>query len=212
MEQNGYIEKLKLLNEVLSSRNLETFKSLIEEKIIDLDIRNDIGDTILHMTLNSGNIEMLEYLIENTNIDINSGDLALETILHTVCYHKDNELAKYLIENGADIYAANEEGYTPHDIIMDSRNEELRDFIINNDSDLPVHRFVDEESQSRLAEVQSQQQFSQELNLPPLQQPLARKNLILLIQQSMIFEQFTNARHDFKDNSRPRGRTFSIDG
>jgi len=94
-----------LLYTIVRKNDLLFMKRLLDEKKIDFDInhRNYLGETLVHIasTLNRANI--LEYLVEEKHADLNIPRKKDNmTSLHCAAVKNHFEICKYLIEHGAD--------------------------------------------------------------------------------------------------------------
>jgi ankyrin repeat protein len=111
--QSTTIEKINLqLVDAAAYGNLKKVKFLIEEDGVDINSRDDLGDTALHQSAKGGNIRIIKYLVEkkaDLNIKNNDG----KSPLHYAVSEANFEAVKYLVENGADINTQNKFGNTP---------------------------------------------------------------------------------------------------
>jgi len=80
----------------------------------DVDAKNNVGDTPLHMTALSGHKIITELLIAK-GADVNTKDEDGGTPLHIAVSGAHKEIAELLITNGADVNAKDDEGSTPLD-------------------------------------------------------------------------------------------------
>jgi ankyrin repeat protein len=88
----------------------EDVMSFVEQKKVDVNIKNASGDSPLHIAALCGKDEVVKYLISK-GADVNAKSKNGDTPLHTVT---SAEAAKILISAGADVNAKNRDrGFTP---------------------------------------------------------------------------------------------------
>jgi len=100
----------EMFERVVYKGDVETFKKLVDE-LDDINIQNNYGWTLLHITIRRDQREMVEYLLEK-GADINKQDGVGWTPLMEAIMDDKPELCKYLVEKGADKTIANDRGAT----------------------------------------------------------------------------------------------------
>jgi ankyrin repeat protein len=92
----------------------EGFREIVKQLVLrgaDLSIRNEMGETPLHIVVNKDDKEMTELLIAR-GAEVNVRDLSGTTPLHcAACGHRD--ILRVLLANGANINAKDNGGNTP---------------------------------------------------------------------------------------------------
>lgn len=76
---------------------------MLLQKNPQINVRNDKGKTILHITCENGNMELLKYLIEEKNCELDEEDKKGVTSLMLALAANNSEIFNYLITKGADI-------------------------------------------------------------------------------------------------------------
>jgi ankyrin repeat protein len=96
---------------------------LLVVKRANLNAKNWEGNTPLHIAAKYGHKEIIELLINN-KVNLNARNGAGKTPLYLLIDYVNNHtaLANLLIDNGADPFAGNMYGVTPHKIGLDNNN------------------------------------------------------------------------------------------
>jgi len=132
--------------------NLDDVKSFIDEKGINVNVRDTYGKTPLHAAVGAESIEIVEFLVSK-NADVNAEDVEKKTPLHWATIYNDNiEVAKLLVSKGANVNAQNKYGYTPLHNVIERKNIELFRFLVlegkadvnakDSDGSTPLHSAV----------------------------------------------------------------------
>ena len=110
----AYNEEFKdlfeLFENVVYKSDLELFTLLVNE-LEDINIQNNYGWTLLHITIRRGETEMVELLLEK-DADIDRVDGVGWTPLMEAIMDDKASLCKLLVERGADKSIANARGVT----------------------------------------------------------------------------------------------------
>ncbi|MDY6781268.1 MAG: ankyrin repeat domain-containing protein [Cyanobacteriota bacterium] len=93
-------------------RNDPEFAQWLIERGADVNVKNQHGETPLHLTVWRNDPEPAQWLIEY-GADVNVKDQKGETPLHKAASHDRQEMAQLLIERGADVNVKDREDYTP---------------------------------------------------------------------------------------------------
>ena len=111
----GNFEKTPLLY-ACENGHLPIVKYLIS-KGANIDAKNGDdhkkGDNLLHTATENGDITIVKYLVEQINMDVNTKGYNDRTPLHIACQEGYSHIVEYLISNGANINAADSDGWTP---------------------------------------------------------------------------------------------------
>lgn len=99
---------------------------------IDLESRNNKGESVLHTSAGDGDSDLLEYLLDSVKLFINETDNFGNTPLINCCKSGNPKNAKILIKKGATLNVFNNEGISP--LIAASLNNNLTiiDLLIKN--------------------------------------------------------------------------------
>ncbi|MDZ5470796.1 ankyrin repeat domain-containing protein (plasmid) [Bacillus sp. 31A1R] len=109
--------------------NEELTISLLE-KAPDLNMKNHIGNNLLHIAAENNMKKLVEKIIINKLIDINDLNNFSMTPLYLALTKNNNDLAKLLLRNNADPNVANMEGFTPLHEAASKNNEEIVKILI----------------------------------------------------------------------------------
>lgn len=129
MNQNDKIMQLLLDNgAIFNFKNMGKFYSCISIKILeillnngfDINMQNDIGDTLLINASMNNNLKMVKYLISK-EADLNIQNKSKSTALHFANY----SIAKALLEAGADSSIRDVEGKTLLDYAIEENNTKI---------------------------------------------------------------------------------------
>lgn len=95
-----------------SKTRTEIFKEKYSKKINLKTLRNNNGETLLHVSAGYGRFTLTKYLIEN-GLDVNCIDNAGQAPLHNCANHKHSKVVALLLEFGADVNLQDNKGWTP---------------------------------------------------------------------------------------------------
>lgn len=108
----------KSLDGVLASVANVLFPNSLEKAPIQINSRNEEGDTPLHILVHRNDVEGVRILID-AGADINAiGDMG-ETPLHIAIGNKNTEITKSLIKAGAKTDIRSEFGWTAAEVIAE---------------------------------------------------------------------------------------------
>lgn len=94
------------LQKAVFENNLSVASEILSKEVINLDIQNKTGNTLLHTAISWGNKDMLKLLLDNgadSNIQNNDGNTAF-------FYENNKEILLLFLKNEADVNIANNEG------------------------------------------------------------------------------------------------------
>lgn len=114
------------LMHAIEENNKAAFDLLSNQKLglIDLDERDNEGNTLLMMAISSGSLYCFKKLLK-LDIFINAVNRDKENALMIAARSKENSMAKLLLENGASIDSINKAKKTAFDISLENKNFEL---------------------------------------------------------------------------------------
>lgn len=95
-----------------------------------LCIRNDFGQTALHLAVREENIDIVNLYMERHIPCMNTGTKDGDTPLHYAAYWGRLECARLLIKGGADTKARNYKGHTPLDDALGVGKRDLCSFLM----------------------------------------------------------------------------------
>ena len=112
---------------------------LIENYNADLDIKNDIRESLLHFAARCGKVEIAKYLIEKKNLDPNVKNDLDETPLHKIVEKLNRltsnnyQMIKYLTENNhSEPNAQNRHGHTPLHFTVMNDSKDSAEYLLNS--------------------------------------------------------------------------------
>jgi uncharacterized protein len=79
--------------------------------LLDINLVNEIGESLLHAAAARNNLQAAKELIRR-GININLQDIEGQTPLHYAVAHQNNDLIQYLLINGADLSIQDKYGNT----------------------------------------------------------------------------------------------------
>lgn len=109
---------LKLLN----SENDKTKRFLSFIGVLNLNKKNDAGQTLLHQAIENNQTDVAKYLVDK-GADLNLPDTKGNTPLHIATKNNQTEVTKYLVDKGARLDLQNNEGKIPLDMADPSSTE-----------------------------------------------------------------------------------------
>ncbi|MCK5684145.1 ankyrin repeat domain-containing protein, partial [bacterium] len=109
----------KLLFKAIEKNDINSAKFILENTS-NISLKNESGETPLHVAAKSGNIEMAKLLIENSsqsgssskNREVNNADLKGNTPLHYAVLNDNVEMTKFLVSKGSRPDIKNNSGQT----------------------------------------------------------------------------------------------------
>ncbi|XP_008214995.1 ankyrin-3-like [Nasonia vitripennis] len=96
---------INVLLQMFPSEWNERFAALVINAGVDLQNRDDKGQTVLHLAINRGQLELIKLMLEK-GVDVNARDNTGATPLLAACSHKKaDEMVPLLVRYGADVMA-----------------------------------------------------------------------------------------------------------
>lgn len=99
----------------------------------NVNARDVVSQTPLHLAAQTGNLEVAKVLLVN-NADINAREMYNSTALHIVAWSGNTAFARYLIEKGADVNAKDRFGTPLISAVEDHRD--MAELLLNNKADV----------------------------------------------------------------------------
>ncbi|MBO4520058.1 MAG: ankyrin repeat domain-containing protein [Alphaproteobacteria bacterium] len=111
----------------------DIFKWLIDEKGVDVNARNDRGETPLMMAANEGNLDICKWLVNEKGADINARNDDGETpLMYANCF----QIVTFLVEAGANVNEENEEGKTALNYAIYGNNFDTFRYLVEHGADI----------------------------------------------------------------------------
>jgi hypothetical protein len=85
---------------------------LVDERQVNIDIRNDTGLAPLHVAAEKGHVKVLEWLVEH-GADLSAKDNRNQTALHAAAEHGHANAVDWLLHKGVDVAAVDKSGVRP---------------------------------------------------------------------------------------------------
>jgi ankyrin repeat protein len=115
-----------------SNLSLEIVKYLLEQKA-DIEIKNNEGNTPLHVAVLNHRLEVIHYLVEQSTVNLNTPGNRGNTALHFAMTIRDAkfslEIVKYLLEKKAILKVKNRDGHTPINLAIINRHYEIIQYL-----------------------------------------------------------------------------------
>ncbi|CAC5376411.1 unnamed protein product [Mytilus coruscus] len=132
-----------------SCQGYEDMIHLLLQMNYDVNEQDSFGRTALFVASAKGHIEVVKRLVENekyeietnrenveneenkkNNVNINKCDNKKRSSLHVACTERQTSVVKYLIQKGADIFAVDEDGYSPLHMACVSGNKDIVEHLL----------------------------------------------------------------------------------
>ncbi|KYR00048.1 ankyrin repeat-containing protein [Tieghemostelium lacteum] len=127
------IESFRIMDILLQfflAKEFSTISSLVESGKVNVNVQNQDGLSLLHLSVSQNNLEFSRYLISK-GANVNIMDISQITPLHNACANGSLPLVELLVRSGANINTCDEEGDSPcHYAIRESQDQVL-EFLIN---------------------------------------------------------------------------------
>ena len=104
-------EKVALAFSSVRWHHLDKLNSMLDFNVVDINICNHQGNTLLHTACQNGHLDIARTLCRK-NIEINAQNIKGDTAMHFARYYDYDEIFRYLREQGADDALRNLEGET----------------------------------------------------------------------------------------------------
>lgn len=110
--------------ELINMKRFDLIKSLIDDKIVSINIVDDGGNNLIIRILKVKEYDLVSYLLNNKSLDINKSNLNGNSFLHVLVKDSNVKAIKILdsVINRSDIIvdSINNSGYTPLDIAINN--------------------------------------------------------------------------------------------
>jgi len=135
-------EKGLILNNMKKGRNKEAKECFLratlldpQNKEINLNVKDNFGNTPLHLSIISDNMNSVKILTlkgADVNIKNNEGN----TPLHIAARFGNVDIAKVLVKSGADVKAKNNDGFTPLHTASANGHIKMAEFLLKSGSNI----------------------------------------------------------------------------
>jgi ankyrin repeat protein len=112
LDFNEPLEGQAILLKAIESRADSFAIRLIEDKEVNLKLKNDQGENPLHLAVQAGKLSLVRVLLDHHH-PINEVDELGRTALHLALNGKKSEVASMLLEKGADVQKADQRNWYP---------------------------------------------------------------------------------------------------
>ena len=119
----------------IKNNNLQEISKLIKK--IDINSRDNSGNTPLMYAIATGNLETVKYLVEQ-GAYVTAVNSSYETPLHISSFYEYLDISKYLIEHGANINAKRNDGNSALSILANKGNSEMVKFLVEQGADVNI--------------------------------------------------------------------------
>jgi len=123
--------------DAVKSNDISKVKTLVEEDVSLINLKDPSGRTPFHWAAANGNIEMADYLFSKGS-NINNKNASQSTPLHAAASVNNITMAKWLVEHGAEIDAKNATGWTPLFWAARLGNKELVELLLIKGADFSI--------------------------------------------------------------------------
>ena len=120
--------------EACKQGNIEDVKRLLEQNV-DVNAKDNYGQTALMLAEGEGHTEIVEILIDN-GADVNAKDIYGKTALMWAAINGHTEIVEILIDNGADVNAKDNDGQTALMLAEGEGHTEAAKLLIDNGADV----------------------------------------------------------------------------
>lgn len=142
-------EGFSALHIVINNKRLDLVKLLLENSSfnnnININIRDNSGNTPLHLACKDSYIEIVQYLLSRPKIDINSMNNSNNAPLHIAIEYKHFEIVKYLIEfKDIELNYQNSNGNTPLHLAVKCNNLEfVKILVLEKRCNINLQNYID---------------------------------------------------------------------
>jgi ankyrin repeat protein len=122
----------------IRSKNIGKLKFLVIQEKQDVNMRDEYGNSPLHVAVEYGTLKVLEFLIE-VGADANTKTFYGEdALLYLAVLRESLEMTKLLVDHGADINARNAFGDAPLHTAVDKEAYQLVDFLVKSGAEIDI--------------------------------------------------------------------------
>jgi uncharacterized protein len=107
-----YLKMEKIFTYILRGE-MENLKEILRSGEIDINQKNEFGDTPLTQACEEGNKEMVELILSIKHLDINLAGMDEYTPLHCAVQKSFVQIVDLLLEHGAKVDVVDNDGNTP---------------------------------------------------------------------------------------------------
>ena len=130
-------DKDTLAHVAVNSEQYEILKEL-HKFDVDMDVKNEMGHTVLYSAMKIGNREMIEYLIHEMKVDIQEVDNEGNNIVQVALLQQLNNTAliKELLNLDIDLNRVNKDGQNTYEMAILTQDKEIVQLFIDKGLDL----------------------------------------------------------------------------
>ncbi|GMI22270.1 hypothetical protein TeGR_g2574 [Tetraparma gracilis] len=104
--------------------NIQEVEFILDLNIIDIDSKDQYGNSLLHLACQQGNKRLVKFLLRR-GADIKTQNAAGNSVLHHCHAYSHTDLAEYLLSKGADDSLVNVEGCTCYEGLKKGEVDEI---------------------------------------------------------------------------------------
>ena len=122
------MENISNLFEACCEGDLQIVKEYLEREIVDIEAKDNNGNTPLNYASRNGKFDAVKFLVEEgADIEAKSNDG--DTPLIWASRHGEFDIVKFLVEKGADIEAKGNDGNTFIKFLNEDQKKEMEEII-----------------------------------------------------------------------------------
>ncbi|MCX6639445.1 MAG: ankyrin repeat domain-containing protein [bacterium] len=123
------------IHDAVQGGDLKVVKTLLKQDKTLLNVKDQAGNTPLHLAAQNGHFKLVKYLVAQ-GADLEAGDNEHTTPLQVAAYTGKLDVVKYLVSQGAKVLPADDHGMTALHWAAFHGHIEVADYLIRNGADM----------------------------------------------------------------------------